>query len=62
VTLDKAGRITIPDEFCTRFSLSKEVWLSGAVDTFNIWNVSEFEADRARQEAAAADVMSQLGI
>ena len=62
VTLDKAGRITIPDELCTSFRLAKEVWLTGAVETFNIWNVADFEADRARQRAAAADVMSQLGI
>ncbi|MDB6149124.1 MAG: Transcriptional regulator MraZ [Chthoniobacter sp.] len=62
VTLDKAGRISIPDELCKELGLERELWLSGAVDTFNIWNVSDFEAEKARERAAENDFLRQLGI
>jgi MraZ protein len=62
ITLDKAGRITIPEEFCTQFKLSGEVWLSGSVDTFSIWNVADFEANRSSEEARKASLMKKLGL
>lgn len=58
VTLDKAGRITIPEELCREFGIEREVWLSGSIDTFNIWNVTDFEAQRDDGD----DVMRRLGI
>jgi MraZ protein len=62
VTLDKGGRITIPEDLCTAFKISGEVWLSGSVDTFNIWNGADFEANKAEEEARKASVMRRLGL
>ncbi len=57
VTLDKTGRISIPDDFFELLNLpsGREVWLSGSLNMFNIWSVEEFEkfqeAEKARKEA-----------
>lgn len=57
VTLDKMGRISIPEEFFELLNLpkSREVWLSGSLHTFNIWSVEEFakfqEVEQPRKEA-----------
>jgi len=57
VTLDKTGRLTIPEDFSELLGLpdAREVWLSGSLDTFNIWSVADFTgfqaADKARKEA-----------
>ena len=62
VTLDKGGRITIPEDFCTQFKISGEVWLSGSVDTFSIWNVADFETNKAAEEARKSALMKKLGL
>lgn len=62
VTLDKGGRITIPEEFCTQFKISGEVWLSGSVDSFSIWNVADFESNKSAEEARKATLMKKLGL
>jgi len=62
VTLDKAGRISIPDEFCKRLGIEGEVMLSGSVVTFNIWNVSDFEAAHPEDDDHRASVLRRHGI
>ena len=62
VTLDKGGRISIPDEFCKRLEIEGEVMLSGSVETFNIWNVADFEAAHPEDEDRRASVLRRHGI
>jgi MraZ protein len=62
VTLDKGGRISIPDEFCKRLGIEGEVMLSGSVETFNIWNVTDFEAAHPDDEDRRASVLRRHGI
>lgn len=62
VTLDKGGRITIPEDFCTLFKIGSHVWLSGALDSFAIWNDAEFEANKESEEARKAMLMKKLGL
>src|SRR3954470_4389863 len=38
VPLDKAGRLSLPENFCSQLKLSGDVTLSGAIETFEIWN------------------------
>ena len=59
VTLDKGGRVSIPDDFCRRLEIEGEVMLSGSVETFNIWNVADFEAAHADEER---QLLGELGI
>lgn len=64
VTLDKAGRISIPDDLCKRMKIAGEVMLSGSVETFNIWSVADFESANpaAEDEVRRANILGGLGI
>ncbi len=62
VTLDKGGRITIPEDFCLQLKISGEVWLSGSVDSFSIWNAADFETNKASEEARKVHLMKKLGL
>jgi len=71
VTLDKAGRISIPDEFFDQLGLpkikeesskTKEVWLTGSIETFNIWSVADFEEFKAQDKVRKEDLKRKLGI
>ena len=62
VTLDKAGRVSIPDDLCKGLKIEGEVFLSGSVDTFNIWNVADFEATHPEEDENRASVLRRHGI
>jgi MraZ protein len=62
VTLDKHGRLSLPEEFCTRLKLTGEVTLSGVVETFEIWNTDEWTAAQAAQKAVADPLLADLGL
>ena len=62
VTLDKAGRVSIPDDLCKGLKIEGEVFLSGSVDTFNIWNVADFEAAHPEDDESRAGVLRRHGI
>jgi len=64
VTLDKAGRISIPDEFFDQLGLpkAKEVWFTGSIDTFNIWSVTDFEEFKAQDKVRREELKRKLGI
>lgn len=62
VTLDKTGRLSLPEEFCRQFKLAGDVTLSGAIETFEIWNTAEWKAAQPGTEAVAGSVMAELGL
>jgi division/cell wall cluster transcriptional repressor MraZ len=62
VTLDKHGRLSLPDEFCKQLKLSGNVTLSGVVETFEIWNTDEWTAAQAPQKAASEPLLADLGL
>ena len=64
VTLDKGGRISIPEDFFPLLGLpdAREVWLAGATDTFNIWSLKNFEEKNVNQEARKYASKQLLGI
>ena len=62
VTLDKAGRVSIPDDLYKGLKIEGEVFLSGSVDTFNIWNVADFETTHPEDDEARASVLRRHGI
>lgn len=53
VTLDKAGRITLPDEMAKAagIEISGEAKLVGLLDRFEVWNSKRFEAVEAADDA-----------
>lgn len=62
VTLDKGGRISIPDDLCKGLGIEGEVMLSGSVETFNIWNVADFEAAHQDDDEHLSLVLGGQGI
>lgn len=43
VTLDKAGRICVPDEMAAAAGIKEEAMLVGLIDRFEIWNPGRYE-------------------
>ena len=43
VTLDKAGRICVPDEMANAAGIKDEAMLVGLIDQFEIWNPTRYE-------------------
>jgi division/cell wall cluster transcriptional repressor MraZ len=62
VTLDKHGRLSLPEEFCKQLKLSGNVTLSGVVETFEIWNTAEWNAAQPAQKAATDPLLADLGL
>ena len=54
VTLDKAGRICLPDDMARKADVMKEAVLVGLLDRFEIWNPARYEQVKAADEALAA--------
>jgi DNA-binding transcriptional regulator/RsmH inhibitor MraZ len=62
VTLDKAGRLSLPEDFCRQLKLSGDVTLSGAIETFEIWNTEEWNAAHASTKAVADALLPDFGL
>ena len=62
VSLDKAGRLSLPENFCRELKLSGEVTLSGAIETFEIWNTAEWNAAHASTKAVADALLPEFGL
>jgi len=62
VTLDKNGRLSLPEEFCKQFKLTGTVTLSGIVETFEIWNTAEWDAAEAARNAVSDPLLADLGL
>ena len=53
VSLDKAGRICVPDEMARKADIKDEAVLSGLLDCFEVWNPVRFEKARAADAVLA---------
>jgi division/cell wall cluster transcriptional repressor MraZ len=62
VTLDKGGRISIPEDLLKELNIAGEVMLAGAVKTFTIWNVADFEANKASAALRKAALLRRIGL
>jgi MraZ protein len=55
VTVDRAGRICLPDEMAREAGLKDEVVLIGLLDRFEIWNPERYEKVQVADAALAPD-------
>jgi MraZ protein len=53
VTLDKGGRICLPDEMARKANIMDEVMLVGLLDRFEIWNPDRYENVKAADAVLA---------
>ena len=56
--------LSIPDDFHGQlgFPKHKEVWLTGAMNTFNIWSIPDFESFTAQDKLRKEELKRKLGI
>jgi MraZ protein len=54
-TVDKAGRICLPEEMAREAGLKNEAMLVGLLDRFEIWNPQRYEKVQAADAALAPD-------
>lgn len=60
VTLDKAGRICLPEQMAKAAAIEKEAVLAGLLDRFQIWNPERYEAVNASDEQLSNEAFSLI--
>ena len=60
VSLDKSGRICVPDWMAKAVGIEKEAVLAGLVDRFEIWNPARYEASRALADALLTEAFKMI--
>lgn len=60
LTLDKAGRICLPDEMARVAGIKEEAVLVGLLDRFEIWNPARYENAKAADAVVAHDAFKLM--
>jgi MraZ protein len=60
VSLDKSGRICLPDEMARAASIKDEVVLVGLLDRFEIWNPGRYETVKAADAVMASEAFKLM--
>lgn len=61
VTLDKQGRIVLPEYLRKFVGITKKVVINGLYNRLEIWDADAWEAYRVKTEAGSEDIAEQLG-
>lgn len=61
VTLDKQGRIIIPDYLRKFVNINKKVVINGLYNRLEIWDADNWESYKQKTEAESGDIAEQLG-
>ena len=62
VTLDKVGRICLPEELARAAKITNEAEFVGRLDKFEIWEPGAREAVRAQNKRLAAEVVKEIDL
>ncbi len=60
VTLDKSGRICLPDEMARKAEIKDEAVLVGLLDRFEIWNPARYEKVKAADAVLAHEAFKLM--
>ena len=60
VTLDKAGRICLPEEMARAAAISDNAVLVGLLDRFEIWNPERYEKVKASDAIMAQEAFQMM--
>ena len=60
VTLDKAGRICVPEEMSRAAGIEKEATLVGLLDRFEIWDPARYEKVKAADAVMATEAFKMM--
>ena len=61
LTMDKAGRIVIPDHMARAAGIQDKAVLSGCVHYFEIWSPAKYESFKALDNQELGDALRKLG-
>ena len=59
-SVDKAGRICLPDDMARKAGLTEEAMLVGLLDRFEIWNPERYEKVQAADAALATEAFKLM--
>jgi MraZ protein len=59
-SVDKAGRICLPDEMARKAEIKAEAMLVGLLDRFEIWNPERYEKVQVADAALAPDAFKLM--
>jgi len=62
LTLDKAGRLCLPEELAAVAGLRKEAMFVGRLNKFEIWEPGRFNENNKGNEAVAAEAIKNLNL
>ena len=62
LTLDKAGRLCLPEELAAVAGLRKEAMFVGRLNKFEIWEPGRFKKNKKGDEAVAAAAIKNLNL
>jgi MraZ protein len=62
VTVDKQGRVLLPEDYCRRLGLDGDVVLAGGHSRIEIWNAERWTAATAEQDEAFRRVAEEVGL
>jgi MraZ protein len=60
VTLDKAGRICLPEEMAHKAAIKDEVMLVGVIDRFEIWSPDRYKNVKAAEAVLAPEAFQLM--
>ncbi len=60
VTVDKAGRITLPEEMAAAVAIKNDAVLVGLLDRFEIWNPERYNAVKASDAVMAHEAFKMM--
>ena len=61
VTLDKAGRICLPEAMANAAGIKKDAMLVGSLDRFEIWSPERYEQVKLADAVMAAEALKLMG-
>ncbi len=62
VSVDKQGRVLLPEEYCRRLGLDGEVVLIGSHSRLEIWNSARWAAATAEEDEVFRRVAGEVGL
>ena len=62
VSVDKQGRVLLPEEYCRRLGLEGEVVLIGSHSRLEIWNSERWAAATAEEDEVFRRVAGEVGL
>ncbi len=62
VSIDKQGRLLLPEDYCMQVALEGEVLLAGGQDRFEIWSPANWTKSQDVEKPIFATLAAELGI